>query len=287
VELKHILFPVDFSAQSTAVADYVETLARGCRARLTLLHVLECPPSWYSDIDAELLSSLVDLSLIKEQRQETLNSYLERQFHHLVPLRLLSQGDPATEIVQFATREKVDLIMMSTRGSGTFRRLLLGSVTAKVLHDAPCPVWTNSHSEHVIPARYPYRTIACAVDLSERSKETIRWATQLASEHNAEMHVVHAIDVDEESTNRDVLEVRQHLCRNALEQWQQLEKELGFKAPLRIAYGSVGAALRKAAHDLQADMVIISRGDIKGALGRLRTNSYAIIRESPCPVISV
>jgi hypothetical protein len=38
---------------------------------------------------------------------------------------------------------------------------------------------------------------------------------------------------------------------------------------------------------LQADVVIIGRGHVKEPLGRLRTNSYAIIRESPCPVISV
>jgi nucleotide-binding universal stress UspA family protein len=287
VDLSHILLPVDFSAHGRAVADYVGAMARGSRSRLTLLHVLECPPSWYSDVDTELLSSLVDLALVKEQRKEQLNSYLEREFHDLAPLRLLSQGDPATEIVQFANREKVGLIMIPTRGCGIWRRLLLGSVTAKVLHDATCPVWTSSHSEHVAPARYPYRTIACAVDLSERSKEAIRWASELATEHNAEMYVVHAIDENEESTNRGVLALRSYLRVNAVDKWQRLQQELSLNAPLHISYGSVGAAVRKAAHDLQADVVIINRGDCKQALGRLRANTYAVVRESPCPVISV
>ena len=79
MELKHILFPIDFSEQCTAFADYVEAMARGTGARLTLLHVLECPPPWYSDVDAALLSSLVDVALIKEHRQEQLNSYLEHR----------------------------------------------------------------------------------------------------------------------------------------------------------------------------------------------------------------
>ena len=216
-----------------------------------------------------------------------MNAYLEPQFHQLAPLRLLAQGDPATEIVDFATREGVSLIMMPTRGAGLFRKLLLGSVTAKVLHDAPCPVWTNSHSEHVTPASYPSRTIVCAVDLSKRSAQVLRWASQFAFEQNAEMHVVHALDVEEQSTNPGVLEVRRYLCANALEQWQHLEKELDIKKALHIAYGSAGDAVRKAAHDLQADLVIIGRGHINEPLGRLRTNSYSIIRESPCPVISV
>ena len=213
--------------------------------------------------------------------------YLEPKFRHLAPLRVLSQGDAATEIVQLAIRDGVSLIMIPTRGRGAFRRLLLGSVTAKVLHDATCPVWTSSHTEHVTPARYPYRTVACAVDLSERSGETLRWSSQFASEQNAAMHVVHAIDVDETSTNRGIMEVRRYLRREALERWKGLEKELGFKAPLCIAYGSVAAAVRKAAHDLQTDVVIIGRGHLQEPLGRLRTNSYAIVRESPCPVISV
>ena len=143
--LQQILFPVDFSEHCTAVADYVEALARGSGARLTLMHVLELPPSWYSDIEAARLAALVDLPLVKKHRQEQLNVYLERQFHPLAPLRLLWQGDAATAIVEFATKENVSLIMMPTRGSGFFRRLLLGSVAAKVLHDVPCPVWTSAH----------------------------------------------------------------------------------------------------------------------------------------------
>jgi len=287
VELKHILFPVDFSAHNAALADYVEAMARGNRSRLTLLHVMECPPLWYSDVDAAFFSSAVNLAQIKAQREHRLDSYLKNQFHDLAPSRRLSQGDPATEIVQFAAEEKVDLIMIPTRGGGVFRRLLLGSVTAKVLHDAACPVWTSSHSEHVTPARHPCRTVVCAVDLSERSKETIQWATQFASEHEADLHVIHAIDVDELSTNPGVLEVRRYLREAAFEQWQQLEKELGLSAALGICYGSVGVAVRKAAHDLRADIVIIGRGHLKESFGRLRTNTYAVVRESPCPVVSV
>jgi nucleotide-binding universal stress UspA family protein len=155
VELTQILFPVDFSESCTAASDYVQAMARSTGARLTLLHVVECPPSWYGDIEAARLSSMVDLALIKERRQEQLDSYLEDQLQPLAPRRLLSQGDAATEIVHHARSEEVSLIMMPTRGGGVFRRLLLGSVTSKVLHDASCPVWTTSHSEHVTTARYP------------------------------------------------------------------------------------------------------------------------------------
>ena len=284
---KHILFPVDFSEHCSAAADYVHAMSQGAAAKLTLLHVMEFPPPWYGPTDSATLSALVDLSLVKESRQKELDSYLESRFHELKPLRLLAQGDPATEIVSFAQREDVSLIMMPTRGRGPFRRYLIGSVTAKVLHDAACPVWSASHSEHVISPSYPYRRLICAIDLTSRGIEVLHWASQLAAEHNAELSVVHAVAVNEESLNPGVMKVREYLCSNAHQEWQHLKAKAGIEAPFFVACGSVGAAVRKAAHDLKADAVVIGRGRLHETLGRLRSNCYAIIRESPCPVISV
>jgi hypothetical protein len=48
----------------------------------------------------------------------------------------------------------IGLIMMATRGRGLFRAALLGSVTAKVLHDADCPVWTAAHVEALSESRH-------------------------------------------------------------------------------------------------------------------------------------
>jgi nucleotide-binding universal stress UspA family protein len=287
MEPKHILFPVDFSDSCTAASAHVRSVAESTGSRLTLLHVLECPPSSYDRIKAAGLSSLVNLPQIREERQEQLNQYLDEEFRSLGPLRLLVQGDPPEEIVTYAQRENVGLIMMPTRGGGVFRRLLLGSVTSKVLHDAACPVWTTSHAEGAAVSRYPYRTIVCGIDLSEDAAETLRWASMFASEQKARLRVVHAIHVEEHSSNRGVVKVREYLREIALEEWEELRKKHGFDEPLYIAYGSVGSALREAALDLEADLVVIGRGRFQEPFGRLRSNSYAVLRESPCPVISV
>jgi nucleotide-binding universal stress UspA family protein len=287
MEPKHILFPVDFSESCTAAGVHVQAMAESTGARLTLIHVLECPPSSYDRIVAAGLSSIVNLPQIREDRQEQLNRYLEDQLRPLAPVRLFLQGDPATEIAEFAHKEKVGLIMMPTHGAGMFRRLLLGSVTSKVLHDASCPVWTTSHAEHVTAARYPYRTILCGIDFSEESVELLRWASLFASEQKAQLRVVHAINVEEHSTNRGVVKVREYLREIALEEWDRLRTAHGFDEPLCIAYGGVGNALRTAAQDLDADLVIIGRGRYQEPFGRLRSNAYAVVRESPCPVISV
>jgi nucleotide-binding universal stress UspA family protein len=58
-----------------------------------------------------------------------------------IPIRhVLLEGDPATEIVRFATEEAMNLIVMGTHGRSGLERLLLGGVAEKVLRDAPCSV---------------------------------------------------------------------------------------------------------------------------------------------------
>jgi len=58
---------------------------------------------------------------------------------------VLKEGDPAQQIVEYARTTDVDLIMMPTHGYGRFRAALLGSVTAKVIHDSLCALWTSAH----------------------------------------------------------------------------------------------------------------------------------------------
>ena len=77
--------------------------------------------------------------------QRSLDRQLPPDFDGIAVTRVLLRGDPAGEIVEAARNRNVDLIVMATHGHGTLYRLLLGSVTAKVLHETQCPVWTGAH----------------------------------------------------------------------------------------------------------------------------------------------
>ena len=132
---RKILFPVDFSARCTTAARMVETFAGHFKASLTLLHVVE--PIMYTDLP-------VDASSIAE---EQLNAYLPDRFQDCDVERVLLFGDAAHRIVDFAHQGRFNLIMMPTHGYGRFRRFILGSVAAKILHDADCPVFTGAHLE--------------------------------------------------------------------------------------------------------------------------------------------
>jgi nucleotide-binding universal stress UspA family protein len=77
-------------------------------------------------------------------------------------------GDPAFEIVDYAGKNGVDLIMMPTHGYGKFRSMLLGSVAGKVLHDAECAVWTDTHSE-TPSAHREIGNVLCAIEVGTES----------------------------------------------------------------------------------------------------------------------
>ena len=80
---------------------------------------------------------------------------------------------------------------------------------------------------------------------------------------------------------------RAALFNMATEELARLQEQAGTSLEIALEGGDVAAVVRKTAEENRADLVIIGRGVMQEALGRLRTNVYAIIREVPCPVISV
>jgi nucleotide-binding universal stress UspA family protein len=284
----HILFPVDFSDECAGIVPFVESWAAHFDARVTLLNVLEMPAAYYSDSSAFV--SAVDIESLLETRKCRLESFAPGSFRNPNDQRIVAQGLAASTIVDLAGREGVDLIMMPTRGYGPFRRFLLGSVTAKLLHDCPCPVWTGIHAEQPSTARSPAhcRRILCAVDLGPESATVIKWAKDLADSFGATLQLVHAVTGWPESARRSNGDrFRAFIFDFAREQIGKLQHQAGTNAELVLHGGEVARAVSRAGADWNADLLVIGRGVLQARLGRLRTHEYTIIRESPCPVISV
>ena len=138
--IKHILFPCDFSEQCSLAVPFVSAIAGRFDARVTLLTVN--PPPWAEPPAALEAEAALDTRELAIEPQSRLETMLVEEFAGFPVQTVRNSGDPALKITEFAHDNAVDLIMMSTHGYGLFRSLLIGSVTAKVLHDAKCPVWT-------------------------------------------------------------------------------------------------------------------------------------------------
>jgi len=282
-----ILLPVDFSERANQAVHFALPLAERFDSEIILLHVL--PP--YREFGAVEMASVVT-DIVADRRRDAerrIAGFLSQELAPHRVRRLLLDGDPAREIVDFAHREGAGLIAMPTHGYGPFRRMLLGSVTAKVLHDADCPVWTTAHAEapHVGPAAL--KRILCAVDLSPSATRALHWSAQLASEFGAQLTLVHAMAGLDPRTEGYYFspEWRKFLVDHAETQIAALQRSAGTQAEVVLTMGPAPEMICDEVRKAQADLLVIDRGADAGILGRLTSHAYSIIRQSPCPVVSV
>jgi nucleotide-binding universal stress UspA family protein len=214
-----------------------------------------------------------------------LESFLAEDLSGLEVTRVLVQGNPEREIVKYAHSLEFGLIVLPTHGYGPFRQFLLGSVTAKVLHDADCPVLTGVHMENGPWAESPnLQKVLCAIDLGSQSSKTLSWASEFTRKIGGELTIVHVVPdgrSDFFGNWQPILE------KQAREEIRRLQKTLEVPAQVCIEIGEFPAMISQAAGRLKSDLLIIGRGIAANVFGRLRTYSYAIIRQSPCPVVSV
>jgi nucleotide-binding universal stress UspA family protein len=289
INFKRILFPVDLSKQGHEAVPFVEAMAQRFQSEVILLHVAELPWSWTTPAEGSVLESLVDPTALMKERRDQLNVYLSDHFQGIRVMRILEQGSAARAITECALNQKADLIMMPTHGYGPFRSLLLGSVAAKVLHDTECPVWTGVHTDQMWSQKGAgWRRFLCAVDEDARDAPLLRWAAQFSCEQQVDLQVVHAvhaaapIPAGEESGS-----LRDFLLGAARERLVKLQSDAGTNFDIWLRFGLVGHVVREAAIECHADLVLTGRGVIQKTFGRLRSSAYAVIRESPCPVISL
>ena len=288
LKIGRILLPIDFQDPSKHVVHQAAVLGRHFHSEIVMLHVVT--PLSYSAAMIEggyVPANLGDL--LKEllrQAQKQLDRALEPELEGITVKRVLIEGDPALTIVETARVEKVDLIAMPTHGYGAFRRFLLGSITAKVLHDSDCPVWTSAHLEEKPVREFSIRNILCAVDLTPHSAKTVQWAGQMAAEFEARLilaHITSGMEIYGPGPYQVDPSWTEALISSANRQLANLQREVGTKAEVFIGSGDVPKLLSHAAKQTSADVLIIGRPPS----GRLRATGYGIIRESYIPVLSV
>jgi nucleotide-binding universal stress UspA family protein len=137
-----ILVPVDFSPHSREATLYAVDLARRYDAPITLAHayqpiIFAVPESFVLYSPDQLANILTEL----DKQLTIAKREAEQAGAAKVDARLL-QGDPASQIVQFAVDGGHDLIVMGTHGRTGASHLLMGSIAEKVVRRAPCPVLT-------------------------------------------------------------------------------------------------------------------------------------------------
>ena len=291
VRLSRILVPVEFSPRCYGAVQYAEALAARFGSDIVLVHVISPPKPSYSNLEAMACTDPGEIArdMFKASTQEL------EQFPCDAPKtaavrRLVMEGDPACVIVACAASEACDLIVIPTHGYGPFRRFLLGSVAAKVLHDATCPVITGPHMEQQLDYKdISFRRVVAAIGLGPHSRDVLCYAGKFAGVLGAKLTVVHALPASTTCLGGFYFDPdwAVQLTRTAHDRIEFLLEDMGLQADIAIESGDAPNVVRAAAQNSEADLVVVGRGRTPHAHGHLPSETYAIVRESPCAVMSL
>jgi nucleotide-binding universal stress UspA family protein len=268
-QIKRVLFPVDFTEVNRAMAAYVHRVASLFGASVTLMHVVD--PREVSFAESYELYVRSETDVLGDQlsvQRSLLANYLLEAFPEAT--RELHRGDPARTIGAYTKANGIDLVVMSTH-SGRFRQMLLGSTTARVINDVPCPVLTSRHADMTPPRPLAHRRWVVALPPHDYAAVLLERSIEIAKQAGTALSFLH---VAPDSSERS----RAYLS--------DLIAGVGRPEGLHTVRGSIKEALLAEAGNLEADALIVGRSR-QDSPERLTDLTYALVRDSAFPVISV
>lgn len=162
ITLKKVLVPTDFSEASKVAIKYARNFASAYHGSVHVLHVLPdaSVQPWAFGVEPEVmgLPSAEREKRWKERAAEQMKQLFSEAERKDLELHLTTVvGHPVQQILQYATEQGVDLIVMGTHGRSTEGPNIgqafpwnppIGSVAERVVRGAPCPVLSVRHPEH-------------------------------------------------------------------------------------------------------------------------------------------
>ncbi len=225
---------------------------------------------------------------IQAGETERLRAFAQEEFPGQHVDSIVELGEPGCILQKIARHEGADLIMLATGGHGPVRRLLLGSVTAKVLHDMSTPVWTGIGrvlTEH--SGKIPYESILCALDQTEEAEGVLQAAVTVAEVYHARLSLLHVVETPMPSQEVDFGPLKKQFIDAAHVWLRELRDKMASQASYTVADGIMPDAVCCEVVRTKADLVITGRGRSQTTFRRMWSNLYSIVRESPCPVLSI
>src|SRR5229473_7581589 len=293
LEIKLILCPIDFSEFSVRAYQHALSLAEHYRAKLVAQHVVELWRYPYADYAASLGDYERFSQALREGGKEQLREFVKNHTHdEIQPELVVQQGIAPDSILSFAQAQKTDVIVMGTHGRRGFDRLMLGSVTDRVMRRAPCPVLAVGKASHDSVAseeerhrRHHLSRILFCTDFSENSERALNYALSARAEYDAERTLLHGLEeVSPPAKKKEAI-------TRAAEQLETLipsegRKTLKIKTAVRI--GKPYRQIIQLALEAQIDLVTMGvhgRGELDLAV--FGSTTYRVMQLGSCPVLAV
>jgi nucleotide-binding universal stress UspA family protein len=302
LSLQRILCPIDLSESSRQALSYAKALSSWYEAPLTVLHVCVDLPVF--EMASPFGHSAATTVMLEESqladRRAAVGRFVASEIgEDPVDIVVREGTDAKAEILNEAAAGGASLIVMGTHGRSGIDHMLLGSITEKVLHKAPCPILVvPPHAAVVGRGVSPvFKRIVCAIDFSTSSLLALNLAIALAQEADARLTLLHAIEfpiaLREVAFSTDADVDRLHAAAEA-EYLRRLRALVPAQARIfctvttRVNEGKPAREIERVATAEQADLIVMGvqgRGAVD--LMVFGSNTNAVIRRATCPVLVV
>lgn len=172
---------------------------------------------------------------------------------------VVKEGEPPEVIVNTAIQDKADLIALGTHGRKGISRMLIGSVTAKVVAEAPCDVLIVRRSCEKCSGKY--ENILVAFDGSESSSKALKKACELAKTDTAKVTAIYVIPQYQEMINffktEGINKVIKEEANKILDQARAIGNEAGIEVATSLEEGSPSERLVQYVKDNKIDLVVM------------------------------
>jgi nucleotide-binding universal stress UspA family protein len=143
LQIKRILFPIDFTENSTKFLPYVLSLSEKYDAVIYLLHVVEDLPKWSSGFYIPHIPWDQYREEALKCAEKALDQVCEEKLKGCPNFqKIIVSGDPVLEILKTIEAEEIDLVIMGTHGRKGLEHVFFGSVAENVVKKSPAPVLT-------------------------------------------------------------------------------------------------------------------------------------------------
>lgn len=293
----HVLCPVDFSENSELALDYALAVAHQHSANVSVMHVL---PAVLADPDVYpyLSDPVLPSGETRERALEQLGRFVHRALAQKLSVDVvLEEGDVVEHVVKKAAKIPADLIVLGTHGRSGLARLLMGSVTERVLRHATPPVLSVSpHASTPPQDDVPFRKILCPIDFSPSSLHALDFALSLAGDEGT-VTVLHAVEfyIDQtvgEDVTFDMDSIRERHRTRALEKLEEsVPREARSKTKLEAVTLDAGTPYKKILETAGGDGSDVI---VMGVMGRTAADMFFfgsttnhVVRSAHCPVLTV
>lgn len=291
-----ILCPVDFSDFSQHALHCAVRLARANKSRIVALHVfanwpaVDVVPSLRSDPQPKIFLKDVDREMLTRRLEEfvrTAANDIEME------VRVVEAPHTPREIVAQAEATQASLIVIGSHGRSGFERLLLGSITEKVLRTARCPVMVVPRGA-IVPATTgtPFTKILCPVDFSCDSLVALSSARELASGAGSTVTVLNVIDVPAalyEMPGFDIEIYRRDAVSASCKRLSELIPEGATHGlDVIVSEGRPDHEILRVASERGIELIVMGvHGRHAVDLAVFGSTTHRVIRGASCPVLTI